>query len=308
MTEEQRQGRAARGGLDVRVGAQPINWCNDDFRDLGASITLEQCLAEMREAGYEGTELGHRFPEEPAALVALLTRHGLRLASGWHSTLLASRSYPEEERAFDAHAARLRAAGAEVVIVAECTGAIHSDGSRPLRFASGADLLDEGAWARVYAGLDRLAERAAEAGMRVAYHPHMGTVVQDRSDVDRLMERTRRLGLLLDTGHLAFAGADPLAVLRDHAPRVTHVHLKNVRPAVVEEARAGGWSFEAAVRAGVFTVPGDGGLDFRPVLERLAEEAYAGWLIVEAEQDPAKANPLEYARLARRHLREVAGV
>jgi len=144
--------------------------------------------------------------------------------------------------------------------------------------------------------------------MRVAYHPHMGTVVQDRADVDRLMDRTRRLGLLLDAGHLAFAGADPLAVLRDHAPRVAHVHLKNVRPAVVEAARSGGWSFEAAVRAGVFTVPGDGGIDFRPLLDRLAEERYPGWLIVEAEQDPAKANPLEYARLARRYLREVASV
>lgn len=308
MTEEQRQEGATRERLDVRVGAQPINWCNDDFRDLGASISLDQCLAEMREAGYEGTELGHRFPEDPAAIVALLAQHGLRLASGWHSTFLASRPYAEEERAFDAHAARLRAAGASVVIVAECTGAIHADGSRPLRFAPGADLLDEAAWAQVHAGLDRLADRAAETGMRVAYHPHMGTVVQDRADVDRLMDRTRRLGLLLDAGHLAFAGADPLAVLRDHAPRVAHVHLKNVRPDVVEAARAGGWSFEAAVRAGVFTVPGDGGIDFRPLLDRLAEERYAGWLIVEAEQDPAKANPLEYARLARRHLREVAGV
>jgi inosose dehydratase len=297
-----------RKSLDVRVGSQPINWCNDDFRDLGASITLEQCLREMREAGYEGTELGHRFPREAAALRELLDRHGLKLASGWHSTFLASRSYAEEEAAFDAHLSLLQAVGSRVAIVAECTGAIHSDGSKPLRFASGVELLDEESWTRVYTGLDRLAERAAARGMKVAYHPHMGTVIQDQRDVDRLMERTKVLSLLLDTGHLAFAGADPLAVLRAHGPRVAHVHLKNIRPAVVEEVRAKRLSFEAAVRAGAFTVPGDGGIDFRPIFEHLATLGYTGWWIVEAEQDPAKANPLEYALQGRRYIRENAGV
>jgi len=294
--------------LKVEVGAQPINWCNDDFRDLGASIPLEQCLSEMRQAGYVGTELGHRFPLEGAEVRVLLERYGLRLASGWHSTYLASRPYADEEKSFDAHLARLKAAGSRVAIVAECTHAIHSEGSKPLRFASGVELLDASAWTRVYEGLDRLAERAATAGMKVAYHPHMGTVVQDQRDVERLMERTKVLSLLLDTGHLAFAGADPLAVLRAHGPRVAHVHLKNIRPAVVEEVRAKRLSFEAAVRAGAFTVPGDGGIDFRPIFEHLAALGYSGWWIVEAEQDPAKANPLEYALRGRRYIRETAGV
>ncbi|MBN1204352.1 MAG: myo-inosose-2 dehydratase [Myxococcaceae bacterium] len=297
-----------RKGLAVEVGAQPINWCNDDFRDLGASISLEQCLSEMREAGYVGTELGHRFPQGGAAVRALLERYGLRLASGWHSTFLASRPYADEQVSFDAHLARLRTAGSCVAIVAECTHAIHSDGSRPLRFASGVELLDEDAWKRVYEGLDRLAERAAALEMKVAYHPHMGTVIQDQRDVDRLMARTKVLSLLLDTGHLAFAGADPLEVLRAHGPRVAHVHLKNIRPAVVEEVRAKRLSFEAAVRAGAFTVPGDGGIDYRPIFEHLATLGYSGWWIVEAEQDPAKANPLEYAIRGRRYIRETAGV
>ncbi|MDC0710273.1 myo-inosose-2 dehydratase [Stigmatella sp. ncwal1] len=297
-----------RKGLEVTVGAQPINWCNDDFRDLGASITLDQCLSEMRQAGYVGTELGHRFPQDGASIRALLETFGLQLASGWHSTFLASKPYTEEEASFDAHVARLRAAGSRVVIVAECTGAIHSDGSKPLRFASGADLLDASAWERVYEGLDRLSSRAAAVGMKVAYHPHMGTVIQDQRDVDRLMERTKGLSLLLDTGHLAFAGADPLAVLRDHGPRVAHVHLKNIRPAVVEQARTKRLSFEAAVRAGAFTVPGDGGIDFKPLFEHLATLGYSGWWIVEAEQDPGKANPLMYALMGRRYIREIAGV
>jgi inosose dehydratase len=295
-------------GLKVEVGAQPINWCNDDFRDLGASITLDQCLSEMRQAGYVGTELGHRFPQEGAAVRTLLERYGLKLASGWHSTFLASKPYAEEEASFDAHLARLKAAGSRVVIVAECTGAIHSDGSKPLRFASGMELLDASAWTRVYEGLDRLAERAATSGMKVAYHPHMGTVIQDQRDVDRLMERTKTLALLLDTGHLAFAGSDPLAVLRTHGKRVAHVHLKNIRPAVVEEVRTRRLSFEAGVRAGAFTVPGDGGIDFKPIFEHLATLGYSGWWIVEAEQDPAKANPLEYALRGRRYIRETAGV
>ncbi|HVG59472.1 MAG TPA: myo-inosose-2 dehydratase [Hyalangium sp.] len=294
--------------LKVEVGAQPINWCNDDFRDLGASITLDQCLSEMRQAGYVGTELGHRFPQEGASVRVLLERYGLKLASGWHSTFLASKPYSEEEASFDAHLARLKAAGSRVVIVAECTGAIHSDGSKPLRFASGLELLDASAWTCVYEGLDRLAERAATAGMKVAYHPHMGTVIQDQRDVDRLMEGTKALSLLLDTGHLAFAGSDPLAVLRAHGKRVAHVHLKNIRPAVVEEVRARRLSFEAAVRAGAFTVPGDGGIDFKPIFEHLATLGYSGWWIVEAEQDPAKANPLEYALRGRRYIRETAGV
>lgn len=294
--------------LKVQVGAQPINWCNDDFRDLGASISLDQCLSEMRQAGYVGTELGHRFPLDGAEVRALLERYGLRLASGWHSTYLASRPYAEEEKSFDAHMAKLQAAGSRVVIVAECTHAIHSDGSKPLRFASGQELLDASAWTRVYEGLDRLSERAAAAGMKVAYHPHMGTVIQDARDVAQLMERTKVLSLLLDTGHLAFAGSDPLAVLRAHGPRVAHVHLKNIRPAVVEEVRSKRWSFEAAVRAGAFTVPGDGGIDYRPIFEHLSKLGYSGWWIVEAEQDPAKANPLDYALRGRHYIREFAGV
>jgi len=295
-------------GLTVKVGAQPINWMNDDFRDLGASTTLDQCLSEMREAGYVGTELGHRFPADVGELKELLAKHKLELASGWHSTFLASRPYAEEEASFDAHMARLKGAGSQVVIVAECTHAIHSDGSQPLRFSPGRELLDEEAWDRVYDGLDRLARRAADAGMRVAYHPHMGTVIQDASDVDRLMERTKHLGLLLDTGHLAFAGSAPLELLRFHGPRVAHVHLKNIRRAVIDEVRSRGQSFEAAVRAGAFTVPGDGGIDYRPIFAHLASIGYQGWLIVEAEQDPAKANPLEYARLGRRTIQELAGV
>ena len=291
-----------------RVAAQPINWINDDFRDLGADISLEQCLREMKDAGYAGTELGHRFPSDKDELQALLFRHGLSLASAWHSTFLAEQPYELELEKFRAHAEKLKHCGSDVVIVCECTHAIHGDGSRPLRFQSGRDLLSEGQWARVLDGLDKLAAWAQTIGMKVAYHHHMGTVVQDRSDIDRLMAGTATLSLLLDTGHITFAGDDALDLARTHASRIAHVHTKNVRPAVVGRARAEGWSFERAVREGVYTVPGDGGIDYRPIFAALAHAGYQGWLVVEAEQDPAKAHPFSYAQKGRAYLKEHAGV
>jgi inosose dehydratase len=294
----------------VKVAAQPINWINDDFKDLGASTTLAQCLSEMREAGYAGSELGHRFAEDGAAVKKELAQFGLVLAAGWHSTYLAERSLDDEVKAFDAHVKRLKDAGAAVAIVCECTNARHGDGSKPLQHGREGRALDDKAWAQVAAGLDVLAERGEKAGLKVAYHEHMGTPIQDAADVDELMKRTTKLHLLLDTGHLFFAGADPVAVLEKHQARVAHVHLKNVRASVAQKAREMSWSFEKSVREGVFTVPGDvdGAVDYERVLGVLAASNYQGWLVVEAEQDPAKANPLTYAKKARAYLRDVAGV
>lgn len=296
----------------VRVGAQPINWINDDFRDLGASTSLDDCLREMKLAGYDGSELGHRFADSPSEIRAALDKHGLRLVSGWHSTYLADplRAHDDEERAFSRHARKLQACGCDVVIVAECTRAIHGDGKAPLRFAPGRELLTAAAWDRMCAGLDRLARVARAMGMKAAYHPHMGTVVQDAGDVDALMSATSSLSLLLDAGHLAFAGADPVAVLEKHGARVAHFHAKNIRPAVVRQARERRWTFEQSVRAGAFTVPGDpdGGVAFDKLFAILERNQYRGWIVVEAEQDPAKANPFEYAKRGRSFIRAQAGV
>ncbi len=294
----------------VRVGAQPINWINDDFKDLGRDTTLDQCLSEMKAAGYDGSELGHRFADDPAAIRASLEKHGLRLVSGWHSTFTARGDHEVEERSFVRHARKLQACGCDVVIVAECTQAIHGDGSAQLSFTAGRARLDEASWDRMCTGLDRLGKVARSMGMKAAYHPHMGTVVQDASDVDALMASTSALSLLLDAGHLQFAGADPLVVLARHGERVAHVHAKDIRPAVVAQARARSWTFEQSVRAGAFTIPGDpeGGVDFIALFAALAALEYRGWVVVEAEEDPAKANPLEYATRARAFLRRHAGI
>jgi inosose dehydratase len=292
----------------IRVGVNPIVWSNDDFLDLGGDIPLERCLAEASAAGYAGVELGHKFPRDPERLRSLLDDAGLELVSGWHSLHLLERPIEEERARFRAHAEFLRRMGSSVVIVAECSRCTYTSPKLRLRFPSANGPLSGEEWSRLAAGVDELAYEADERGMRLAYHPHVGTVVQGREEIDRLMERTCATGLLADSGHLALAGADPLAVFRDHAARIAHVHLKNVRDRVARRVRDGGWSFSRAVREGVFTVPGDGGIDYEPIFALLERSGYSGWIVIEAEQDPAKAPPLEYAAIAREYVRRTAGL
>lgn len=292
-----------------QVGANPIIWSNDDFPELAGDLPLDDILRDMRASGYAGTELGHAYPRTAGPLGEALRRHGLRLVSGWHSTHLGSRPLAEEEVPFLAHLNLLKSLGAKVVIVAECTHAIHGRRETPLGFGEhDRPRLSEAEWARVAAGLRRFAALAAAEGMQLAYHHHMGTVIQTADELDRLLAAAPEMGLLFDPGHLAFAGVDPLGVLRRHGPRVVHVHLKSVRPAVVDRVRREGWSFCRAVNGGVFTIPGDGGVDFPAIFTRLAELGYRGWLVVEAEEDPAKAPPLEKARRARDYIRTHTGL
>jgi inosose dehydratase len=295
-------------GLDVQIGANPILWSNDDFHDLGGDIPLEQCLREMHDAGYAGTELGHKFPRRPETLAPLLRAHDLQLVSGWHSLHLLEQTLAVEAQRFAAHLDLLQALGSRIAIVAECSRRVYHDAAQPLAFETQRTRLAPAEWERLAHGLEALADAAAARGMRLAYHHHVGTVVQDEPEIEELLRRTTRTWLLADTGHLAFAGVDPRALVRRHAARVAHVHLKNVRPEVVARARRETLSFAAAVRAGVFTVPGDGGLDFGPILEVLAEPGYSGWLVVEAEQDPKQAPPFATAQRARAYLRLITGL
>jgi myo-inosose-2 dehydratase len=291
------------------VGANPIVWSNDDFAELAGDVPLEVILREMRAAGFAGSELGHAYPRQPHTLAAALAPHRLRLVSGWHSTHLASRPLAAEEPAFRAHLALLKTLGARVAIVAECTRCIHGDRQAALRFAGAeAPRLTEPEWTAFTAGLAHLAAVAADEEMTIVYHHHMGTVIQAEADLERLLAAVPSISLLLDPGHLAFAGIDPVAVARRHAARIGHVHLKSVRPAIAARVRAEGWSFHRAVAAGVFTIPGDGCVDFRALFRILAAADYRGWLVVEAEEDPVKVPALPKARTARAFVREFAGV
>ena len=279
--------------MSLKIGVNPIGWSNDDLRELGGATPLETCLAEAKEAGFEGMELGHKFPREPGALKAALAPFGLALVSGWHSAELLTRSPEAELAAIRPHLDLLKALGATVVIVAETSNAIHGDRGRPL---SERPRLPVGDWARYGERLTALADATLGEGLRLVYHHHMGTIVESEADIDALMQSTGpSVHLLLDTGHATFAGADPVALARRYRDRIGHFHAKDVRPAVMAQARAQNLSFLDAVIAGVFTVPGDGCVDYPAVLAQLP--TLSGWAVVEAEQDPDKAHPLTYAKL-----------
>ncbi len=286
--------------MAVRIGINPITWSNDDMPELGGATPLETCLAETREAGYAGIELGNKFPRNAAALRPILERHGLALVSGWYSGGLIERSLSEEIAAVEDHLTLLSELGCKTMVFAETTGSIA--GARGTALSRRPRLKPED-WAGFGAKLTGLADHLARRGVAMAYHHHMGTVVESAEDVDRLMAATGpAVGLLLDTGHLAYAGADPLAVAKRWKARINHVHCKDIRRAVLDHVRAADASFLDSVVEGVFTVPGDGAIDYKPILAVLREAGYGGWIVVEAEQDPAKAHPLTYARMGFEYL------
>ncbi|HOB20899.1 MAG TPA: myo-inosose-2 dehydratase [Candidatus Atribacteria bacterium] len=292
----------------VKLAIAPIAWTNDDMPELGAENTFEQCVSEMALAGYVGSEVGNKYPKDPAVLNKALKLRGLTICNAWFSAYLTTRPYEETEKAFIEFRDFLYEVGARVIGVAEQGHSIQGKMELPV-FKAKPVFTDE-EWDRLSNGLNRLGELALEKGMVVAYHHHMGTGVQTLEEIDRLMESTdlKLVNLLFDTGHLVFAGVDPEAVLRKYISRIRHVHLKDIRPDVLERAKREDYSFLKAVREGVFTVPGDGCIDFVPLFDILAENDYTGWMVVEAEQDPAKANPLEYAIKVRKYINETTGL
>jgi len=287
--------------MSIRLGANPIIWSNDDMRELGAETPLETCLAEARQIGFEGMELGHKFPRDARELAATLERFGLACVSGWYSAQLLARDARAELACLRPHLDLLKAVASPVLVFADVSGAIHANFQRPL---SERPRLKAGEWREFGRRLTEVAAVTAAEGVRLAYHHHMGTVVQSQEDIDTLMDATgAEVGLLLDTGHATFAGADAAALARCHASRIWHVHAKDVRALVCERAKTGNWSFLRAVLAGVFTVPGDGSIDFAQVFHELRD--YSGWVILEAEQDPRIADPMTYASLGYNNLRRL---
>ena len=287
----------------VRIGINPLTWTNDDLPELGENNSLETCLKEAKQAGYEGVELGRKFPRDAAVLGPILKDHKLDLVSGWYSARLLERSVEDEVKAMQAHATLLKSLGAKVMVFCEVSRCVHGDRKVPL---SKRPKLAEKEWKQFCERLDRIADHLQKQGLKMAYHHHMGTVIQSEDEVDRMMEGTSKVGLLLDSGHLTFAGGDPLRALERHAKRIVHVHCKDIRRDKLAHAREQDMSFLDSVLGDVFAVPGDGSIDFAPMLEGLATTGYRGWLVVEADQDPAKAHPLTHARLGHDCLRPLA--
>jgi inosose dehydratase len=293
------------GAGRIRLGIAPIGWSNDDLPELGGDLTLEQCLREAGEAGYSGVEKGGKFSMDPKVLGPILEQHGLRLVTGWFSGELRHGNIEREKRRIAQQLALYQALGAPVMIYAETTGTVQAKIDTPV--AERPRMPDE-EFKRYGDKLTEFAEWLQAEGCPMAFHHHMGTVVETEREVDLLMSRTGdAVRLLFDTGHLTFAGGDVLATARRHGRRINHVHCKDIRADVLDRLKAENWSFLKGVIEGVFTVPGDGAIDFGPLAKVLAEIGYSGWVVVEAEQDPNKANPLQMARIGHKALTEAFG-
>lgn len=291
---------------NVRIGINPISWMNDDLPALGGETLLETALAEGKEIGYEGFELGNKFPKDGPGLKAKLDEFGLACVSGWYSGFLAevapgqshADAVAQEVQRCQAHMSKLQYNGTRVVVYGECAGTIQGSIETPL--AKRPHFATEALWIAYGERLNDFgAHLQATYGITLAYHHHMGAYVESPADIDHLMAVTdpKKVALLFDTGHAYFGGAqDPVVMLKKHIHRVVHVHCKDVRPTVIAQARNDGWSFLSGVINGTFTVPGDGVIDFESVLGTLKEAGYEGWLVVEAEQDPAVAPSYVYAK------------
>lgn len=292
----------------IKLGIAPIAWTNDDMPDLGSENTFEQCVSEMALAGFEGCEVGNKYPKDTQVLKKALDLRGLKIANQWFSSFVLTEPMEKVEKDFIAQCNFLKAMGATRIGASEQSYSIQGQMNTPVFDAK--YVMNDSEWKKFADGMNRLGEIANSMGIRLVYHHHMGTVVQTAEEIDRMIDMTDpdKFALLYDTGHLAYCGQDYLAVLNKYAKRIAHVHLKDIRPEVVEKVKKEKLSFLQGVREGAFTVPGDGCIDFAPVFDVLDKSGYEGWMIVEAEQDPAKANPFEYALKARDYIRKTAKI
>lgn len=288
---------------DIRIGINPISWSNDDLPSLGGETPLSTALSEGKAIGYEGFELGNKFPKDPAELRSLMAGYGLAVVSGWYSGRAAVRSAREECAAVERHLDLLAQNGCKVMVYGEVANAIQGE---PVPLYKRPRFRTSDEWKRYGDTLTEFARFTLSRGVRLAYHHHMGAYVEAPDDVDQLMAHTGdEVGLLFDSGHTYFGGGDPVSVLRRHIGRVCHVHCKDVRPGVVRLARNRHWTFLESVLNGAFTVPGDGVIDFASIVQVLKEHGYTGWMVVEAEQDPAVAPSYAFAEKGYRTLRSL---
>lgn len=293
----------------VKLGIAPIAWTNDDMPDLGKENTFEQCVSEMALAGFTGSEVGNKYPKDPEVLKKALELRGVEICNQWFSSFLITKPFEEVEKEFRAQLAFLKAMGAKVIGASEQSYSVQGQLDTPI-FGHKYEMNDQ-EWDTFCTGMNKLGKIAKEEyGIALTFHHHMGTVVQSLAEVDRMMENTdpEYVSLLFDTGHFTYCGEDPLEVVKKYVHRIKHVHLKDIRPEVVEQVKKENMSFLAGVRVGAFTIPGDGCINYDPIFKVLEEAGYEGYMVVEAEQDPAKANPLEYAIRARKFIAEKTGL
>jgi inosose dehydratase len=289
--------------MKARLGIAPIAWWNDDLEQLSDDVSLEECLRQASVAGFTGMETGRRFPMDAAVLSPILARYGISVCGGWFSGLLLDGEIAAEKDRIAEQMAFFKAAGAPCIVYGETARSIQGDRSKPLATKPKLSEEEIAAYARK---MTAFGEWCADNGMPLAYHHHMAAVIETEAELDLFMKHSGEgIPLLFDTGHMAFAGGDVLRVVDKHHARISHVHTKDVRTAVIDGLDRTKESFLDAVVKGAFTVPGDGDLDFGTIVGRLAARGYEGWFVVEAEQDPKRSPPLEMARVGHKELLRV---
>ena len=286
--------------MSVKLGIAPIAWSNDDMPELGGDTPLEQCLSEASEAGFSGIESGGKFPKKSKELIPLLEKYNLNLCSGWYGANLRKNSVKEDISKIQEQLKLFQDCKAPCIVFAEVSDSIAGDPDKSL---SSRPQMDKEGWNEFCKKISEMGKFLEDQGMPLAYHHHMGTVIETQNDTERLLESTTdHVKLILDTGHMLFAGGDSLQVAENFKERIIHVHCKDMRKNVLDKSLSQDSSFRQAFLDGAFTVPGDGCIDYKPLLNFLKKINYEGGLVVEAEQDPAKANPLEYAKIGHSYL------
>ena len=288
--------------MSVKLGVAPIAWSNDDMPELGGETTLEQCLEEASQAGYIGVEFGGKFPKNSSELIPKLNKYNLHLCSGWYGANLRKNSIDEEKKKIQEQLRLFQDCKSPCIVFAEVSGSIQGDPSRKL---STRPQMDNDEWKNFSKKISEMGKYLEDQGMPLAYHHHMGTVIETQEDTERLLDNTHdSVKLTLDTGHMLFAKGDSKKIFENYNNRLFHVHCKDIRKNVLEKSLKEDLSFRDAFLEGAFTVPGDGCIDYKPLFDILKKNNYSGWLVVEAEQDPKKANPLEYAKKGYKYLND----
>ncbi|AXK51143.1 myo-inosose-2 dehydratase [Spiroplasma alleghenense] len=293
---------------EIKLAIAPIAWTNDDMPELGSENTFEQCISEMSLSGFQGTEIGNKYPKDPKILKVYLDQRNLSVASAWFSAYLTTKPFEEVKKDFIKHRDFLYDLGAKVIVVSEQGHSIQGDFAKSI--FKDKPIFSDLQWKSLTTGLELLGDLAHEKDMEIVYHHHMGTGVQTTSEIDRLMKETdeSKVKLLLDTGHLLYSGEDPFEIFEKYSQRIKHMHFKDIRSAKLAETIDKKLSFLDSVKIGVFTVPGDGIFDYKPFVEKVKAAKYRGWIVVEAEQDPAVANPFTYALIARNYMKKTCDI
>ena len=290
--------------MSIRLGIAPIAWSNDDMPELGGSTPLEQCLKEASLAGFTGVEYGGKFAMSSNELIPKLNKENLKLCSGWYGAQLLKRSPKEEFKLMQKQLKLFQDCKSPCMVFAEVTGSVQGDPKIPL---SKRPKLSKDDWNKLIHSINEISKMMMDENMPLAYHHHMGTVIETEEDTRRLIENTKdTVGLLVDTGHMLFAKGNSIKLVETFYERIIHIHCKDIRKAILEKSLNNDVTFRQAFLDGAFTVPGDGCIDYIPFLNALKEKKYSGWLVVEAEQDPAKANPFEYAKIGFNYLSKTA--